>query len=165
MWTAGSGNSQLLFIFPTRVNLTTITLHYYVYVYSGNNRGLPRLRFYAVPDDFHVWDAPTASHTHVDVTAVPPDEEPAGIRNISVGFNIVTMKVLLNKFSSGYSFALNEIEFFSDFCGGSKTITTISEDSKKSSDYHFGEYMIITLHMTESDGTSINTSRETSGKF
>ena len=44
VWNAGSSN-QLLFIFPTRVNLTTITLHYY----SDNTRGLPRLRFYAVP--------------------------------------------------------------------------------------------------------------------
>ena len=42
--------SQLLFIFPTRVNLTTITLHYY----RDSVRGCPRLRFYAVPDDFDV---------------------------------------------------------------------------------------------------------------
>ena len=29
LWNAGSSGSQLLFIFPTRVNLNTITLHYY----------------------------------------------------------------------------------------------------------------------------------------
>ena len=40
-WPSGSISSQLLFIFPTRVNLTTITLHYY----SDHVRGLPRLRF------------------------------------------------------------------------------------------------------------------------
>ena len=49
MWSSKSGE-QLLFIFPTRVSLTTITLHYY----SDSDRGLPRLRFYAVPDDFNI---------------------------------------------------------------------------------------------------------------
>ena len=49
VWIAGS-DAQLLFIFPTRVSLTTITLHFY----SDSFRGLPRLRFYAVPDDFDV---------------------------------------------------------------------------------------------------------------
>ena len=53
-WRAGTEIRQLQFIFPTRVNLTTITLHYY----SDSQRGLPRLRFYAAPDDFDVWDAP-----------------------------------------------------------------------------------------------------------
>ncbi len=48
-------DGRLLFIFPARVSLTTITLHYY----SDNFRGLPRLRFYAVPDDFNVWVALT----------------------------------------------------------------------------------------------------------
>ena len=159
MWPAET-KSQVLFIFPTRVYLTTITLHYNVYVYSGSDRGLPRLRFYAVPGDFDVWDAPTTSHTRVEVAAVPPGEEPAGIRNISVGFNIVTIKILMHISSSVYSFALSEVEFISDFCGGSTTITTISEDSKKSSDY-----LTTTLHLTESDVTVINTSSGTSGKF
>ena len=67
-------DSQLLFILPTRVSLTTITLHYY----SDSVRGLPRLRLYAVPDDINnVWDAPTTNNPHVDVAAVPPDGEPA----------------------------------------------------------------------------------------
>ena len=106
VWPAGS-SSQLLFIFLTKVNLTTITLHYY----SDNIRGLPRLRFLAVPDDFEVWDAPTSSYSHVDVAAVPPDEEPAGHRNVSVGFEINTKKILLVKLSSTFSFALSEVEF------------------------------------------------------
>ena len=59
-WSAGNGE-QLLFIFPTRISLTTITLHYY----SDSVRGLPRLRFYAVSDDFDVWDAPTLSYSTV----------------------------------------------------------------------------------------------------
>ena len=112
VWTAGSGNRQLLFIFPTRVNLTTITLHYY----SDSVRGLPRLRFWAVPDDFDVWDAPAASYNHVMVAAVPPSEEPAGHRNVSVGFNVTTIKLLMDKFSSTFSFAVSEVELFNHTC-------------------------------------------------
>ena len=66
VWTAGSVSSQLLFIFPTKVNLSTTTLHYY----SDSVRGLPRLSFWAVPDDFDVWDAPHTDYSYVDVAAV-----------------------------------------------------------------------------------------------
>ena len=113
VWNAGSSSHQLLFIFPTRVNLTTITLHYY-----GDNlrgRGLPRLRFYAVPDDFEVWDALSASYSHVaiDTAAVPPGGEPAGRRNVSVSFDFMNAKkILMYKFSSNFTFAVREVEFF-----------------------------------------------------
>ena len=109
VWTAESTSSQLLFIFPTRVNLTTITLHYY----SERYKGLPRLRFYAVPDDFDVWDAPTASYSYVEVAAVPPGAEPAGSRSVSITTDIrfKTNKVLLYKFSSDFKFTLSEVEF------------------------------------------------------
>ena len=99
---------QLLFIFPTRVSLTTITLHYY----SDSVRGLSRLRFYAVPDDFDVWDAPILGTPHVDVAAVPPGGEPAGHRNIIINVNFNTKKVLMYKFSSTYQLAVSEVEFF-----------------------------------------------------
>ena len=112
VWNDGSWNRQLLFIFPTRVNLTTITLHYY----TDNVRGLPRLRFYVVPDDFDIWDVPTSSYSYVEVAAVQPDEEPAGHRNVSVSFNVNTMKVLIQKFHSTYSFAVSEVEFFNHTC-------------------------------------------------
>ena len=109
MWTdAGSCGSQLLFIFPTRVNLTTITLHYY----SDTIRGLPRLRFYAVPDNFDIWDAPSASYSRVDIAAVPPDGEPAGRRNVSVNVNFNTKRILMYKFSSSFILAVSEVEFF-----------------------------------------------------
>jgi hypothetical protein len=109
VWSAGHAE-QLLFIFPTRVSLTTITLHYY----SDSVRGLPRLRFYTVPDDFDVWDTPTTSAPHADIASVPPGGEPAGRRSASlnVNFNTVTMKVLMYKYSSRFSFALSEVEFF-----------------------------------------------------
>ena len=109
VWNAGSSGHQLLFIFPTRVNLTTITLHYY----SDNTRGLPRMRFFAVPDHFNVWDPPTVSYSRVDIAAVPLSGEPADLRNVSVNVNFVnTKKILMYKFSSSYIFAVNEVEFF-----------------------------------------------------
>ena len=107
VWTAGS-NSQLLFIFPTRVNLTNITLHYY----HTSGRGLPRLRFYAVPDDFDVWDAVISSYNRVEVAAMQPIEVLTGSMITSVHTNLSSTKVLLYKFSSTYTFALSEVEFF-----------------------------------------------------
>ncbi len=86
-------DGQLLFIFPTAVSFTTITLHYY----SDNFRGLPRLRFYAVPDDFDIWDRPTTSYPRVDVASVPPGGEPAGHRKFTINVNSNTKKVLMYK--------------------------------------------------------------------
>lgn len=107
VWPSGS-SGQLLFIFPTRVNLTTITLYYY----SNKTQGLPRLRFFITPDDFDIWDAPPASYAVVEVAKVSPVGEPAGQRNTSVHFNFRTKKVLLLKSGSSYSFAVSELEFF-----------------------------------------------------
>ena len=109
MWNNGTSISQLLFIFPTRVNLTTVTLHYY----SDNTRGLPRLRFFAVPYDFEVWNYPTAGYSRVDIAAVPPGGESAGLRNVSVNYNFMNvMKVLMYKSSSSFIFVVSEVEFF-----------------------------------------------------
>ena len=107
VWNAGSSAHQLLFIFATRVNLTTITLHYY----SDNTRGLPRLRFYAVPDDFDVWDAPVASNGFQDITLVPPGGELTGQRSVSINFNYTTTKVLMYKSRSDFMFSVSEVEF------------------------------------------------------
>ena len=109
VWPARKTGQLLLFIFPTRVSLTTIILHYY----NDSDRGLPRLRFYAVPDDFDVWDAPTTGITNVDVAAVPPGGKPVGRRNISINVNFNTKKVLMNKYKSNYLFAVSEVKFFS----------------------------------------------------
>ena len=99
---------QLLFTFPTRVSLTTITLHYH----NDSKRGLPRLIFYAVPDDFDVWDAPTLGTPYVDVASVPPGGEPAGHRSVIITVNFNTTKVLMYKYSSVFKFTLSEAEFF-----------------------------------------------------
>ena len=109
-WSAEKAE-QMLFIFSNRVSLTTITLHYY----SDSIRGLPRLRFYAVSDDFDVWDVPTTSYPHVDVASVPPGGEPAGCRSVSININFDIKKVLMYKFSSStckFKFAVSEVEFF-----------------------------------------------------
>ena len=122
----GSSGHQLLFIFSTRVNLTTITLHYY----SNNALGLPKLRFWSVPNDFEIWDAPTASYSYVEVAAMPPGGVPAGRRNVSVDFYFNTKKVLL-RFSNTYAFAVSEVEFCS--CNGKsnnnyKNFTSVYHD-------------------------------------
>ena len=114
VWSGAEG--QLLFIFPTRVSLTTITLHYYSD--STSVRGLPRLIFYAVPDDFDTWDAPTTSYPRVDVASVPPGGVPAGRRSISINATFNTMKVLMYKYSSNFKLTVSEVEFFT--CGEKK---------------------------------------------
>ena len=103
-------HDQLLFIFATRVNLTAITLHYH----HSSVRGLPRLRFWAVPDDFDVWDALYSSYNYTEVAAVLPSGESAGQRSVSIHYAIAvnTKKILLFRFSSSFSFALSEVEFF-----------------------------------------------------
>ena len=108
VWSAGS-DEQLLFIFPTRVSLTTITLHYY----SDSVRSRPRLRFYAVPDDFDVWDGLTSGTPYAGIAAVPPGGEPTGHRNVKVtlGPKFNNKKVLMYKFSSTFAFAVSEVEF------------------------------------------------------
>ena len=75
----------MLFIFPTRVNLITITLHYYSD--SILDLGLPRLRVFVVPDDFDIWLAPSVSYSYVEVAAVPQGGRLAGRRNISISKN------------------------------------------------------------------------------
>ena len=106
-WSATS-YGQLLFIFPTKVSLTTITLHYY----SDNFRGLPRLRFYALPDDFDVWNALVTGTPPVDVAEVLPGGGPTGHRNVSINVNFSTRKVLMYKYSSSFQLAVSEVEFF-----------------------------------------------------
>ena len=118
VWNSKSGE-QLLFIFPTRVSLTTITLHYY----SDSVRGLPRLIFYAVPDDFNVWDAPIISYPRVDIAAVPPGGEPAGHRSVSINVNFITKELLMFKYGSIIKLAVSEVQFFT--CSSKYTIIII----------------------------------------
>ena len=107
VWSSKSAE-QLLFIFPKRVvSLTTIILHYY----SDSARGLPRLIFYAVPDDFDVWDVPGTGYPRVDVASVPPGGEPAS-QSVSINVTFITKKVLMYRFRSNFQFAVSEVQFF-----------------------------------------------------
>ena len=107
VWTAGDAE-QLLFLLPARVSLTTITLHYY----SDSDRGHPKLRFYAVPDNFNVWDALTSGNPYVGNPERPPGEESQGLRKIEINTNFNTKKVLMYKYRSSFQFAVSEVEFF-----------------------------------------------------
>ena len=107
VWHTGS-NVQLLFIFPTGVSLTMITLYYY----RDGVRGLPRLRLYAVPDHFDIWEEPTNSYLNTEIASVPPGGELAGQRSVTINFNFNTRKVLMYKYRSTFQFAVSEVEFF-----------------------------------------------------
>ena len=149
VWTAET-RSQLLFIFPTRVNLTTITLHYY----SDSTRGLPRLRFYAVPDEFDVWESPSGSYSYVEVAAVPPDGEPAGHRNISIHYDFIvnTKRILLVKFSSSFSFTVSEVEFVHDSCSNKQESARTTTDSEANSSYRSITTNSMSVSLTEVNG-------------
>ena len=75
LWTSTTSH-QILFAFLATTSLTMITLHYYSGYYQGSHKaGLPRLRFFAVPDDFDVWDAVANSPFSVVVSVISPREE------------------------------------------------------------------------------------------
>ena len=73
------------------------TLYYYSGYYQGSHKaGLPRLRFFVVPDDFDVRDAFAYSLFSVVVSAVSLNEErPAGLMSVNINFNSSTKKVLM----------------------------------------------------------------------
>ena len=134
VWSSRTGE-QLLFTFPTRVSLTTITLH----LYSDSVQGLPRLIFYAVPDDFDIWDAPATSYPRVEVTSVPPGGgESADHWSVHINVNFNTRKVLMYKYNSNFQFALSEVEFFTCSKWFSSILLTVGNVSKTScSSYHW----------------------------
>ena len=124
VWDVETKDKRLLFIFPTTVNLATITLHHY----SDKFRGLPRLIFRAVPDDFNIWDTIPGSSTPAEVAAVPPGGEPAGRSNVSISVNFNTKKVLMQKFRSSFRFAVSEVEF-SLTCNSKHTLSSLTVNS------------------------------------
>ena len=99
--------------------MTTITLHYY----SDSVRGLPRLVFHAVSDDYNIWDGLRTNYRPTEVAAVPPDGEPVGLMNVNINVSFNTRKVLMYKSSADFGFAVSEVEFFT--CD-SKLILTVT---------------------------------------
>ena len=91
--------------------MTTITLHYY----RDNFRGLPRLRFFAVADDFNIWNATATDTACVDVAAVSPGGK-RGPRNVSINVTFETKKVLMYKYSRNFRLQVSEVQFFNCSC-------------------------------------------------
>ena len=113
MWSAGVTVRRMLFTLPERVNLTGITLHYF----SDSNRGLSRILFYAVPDDFKLGDGVRSFYNQAIVeTKLPSNREQNGPTNFTVNLDFNTKKVLMLKILSNFQFALSEVEFFT--CNG-----------------------------------------------
>ena len=109
-WLAETVPRQLLFTFPARVNLTTITLHYY----SDSQQGLPTLRFTAVSDNI---DNTLAKYNQVDVAAQPPASgNKEGSRSVSDGLKWNTRKILMIKAGAGFIFSISKVQFF--VCNG-----------------------------------------------
>ena len=113
---------ELLFIFPTRVNLTTITVHYY----SDNIRGFPHVTFFDVEDDYDIWDTARVSVLYNRVHLKPPDGESTGRSSVSVNqvdFPITNLRILMYvsmRFQGNFplEFAVSEVEFFTNMsCG------------------------------------------------
>ena len=119
VWSDGTNTRQLLFIFPTMVNLAAITLHYYHNSGSipGRSHSLPKLKFYAVPNTFDIWNTSRTSYRYVQVNATEPGGEPAGHRNVSISVNFNTKKVLMQILRRSFPFAVSEVEFFTTCLG------------------------------------------------
>ena len=144
--------------------MTTITLHYY----TDNFRGLPRLRFYAVPDDFDIWDALATSTPRVDVAEVSPGEESTGRRNVSINVNFSTKKVLMYKYTSTFMFAVSEMEFFMCKLLGTAEILSFKNNTSTgtatTSSTLTMAYNSTTSAQTTSDGSMMFTERVTTEK-
>ena len=106
---------QVLFTFSSRKLINSITLHYYS---NEDNQGLPKLRFFAVPEDFKVTDRPSSSYPTRVLDAVFPGDEGSGLRNKTMDVPFNTTKILMTKgFTKNYQFYLSEIEFFTSDAG------------------------------------------------
>lgn len=104
---------KLLFVFPTRVNLTSIKLFFY----NDAERGLPRLRFYAVPDDFDVWDDAIAANGYKEISAIPNDVGSVGrTRTVQFFITFHTARLLMEKYASSFKMALSEVQFKATRC-------------------------------------------------
>jgi hypothetical protein len=80
-----------------------------VHYYSDSVRDRPTLRFYAVSDDFDIWDTPTSGTPYAGVHSVPSGGEPAGCRSVSINVNFNTRKVLMYKYNSSFQFAVSGV--------------------------------------------------------
>ena len=110
-----SDPDQVLFIFSSQKLINSITLHYYS---NEDNQGLPKLRFFAVPEDFEVTNRTRSTYPTRVLDAVFPGDEGTGLRNKTRDVPFNTTKILMTKgFTKNYQFYLSEIEFFTSNSG------------------------------------------------
>ena len=87
------------------------------------------LRFYAVQDDFDVWDAIPNPLLSVVVGPVSPKQGQPDRTSVNININFSTKKVLMVKSSSDFYLAVSEVEFFTSTCSskcGNISITIIN---------------------------------------
>ena len=110
VYVSGNSAEQLLFIFPTSVSITAINLLYYS---NTEDQGHPKLRLYAVPENFNVWDTVDSSYPSIFIDEALPGSEETGLRNVTREAGFQTTRVLLTKSESkNYNFVMSEVEFF-----------------------------------------------------
>lgn len=107
---------KVLFTFSSEINLTSITLYYFLGRYDYDDYGLPELTFYTVPDDYELRSDLTNGNIIFGVSRTRAKFSDR--RRITSSFNIsqpVTMKKIVLEIDSRFPrFALSEIEFFTN---------------------------------------------------
>ena len=108
VWNSTNRFSRLLFTFPTKIVLRTITLYYFVG--RGSATANPRLEFLAVPDDFTLGGTTPDSTSLLSATL----SEAGSSANVSLCPTMMS-KLLVTKNNEDYRFGLSEVEFFTDY--------------------------------------------------
>ena len=109
----GEASGKLLLIFSNEISFENITIYY---ISDTTAQGRPKLRIYAVPDNFQVWDEPTTSYPSRVFDEIMPGGEEEGVRKVPnsndgiVTFN--TSRVLIEKLveTKTYNFSISEVE-------------------------------------------------------
>lgn len=123
VYISGNNPEQILFIFSTPVSITAINILYYS---NTEDQGHPKIRIYAVPEDFNVWDTADSSCPSIFIDEAPPGSEETGLRNVTREAGFETTRVLLTKSESkNYNFVISEVEFFTCDPGKSHSITMV----------------------------------------
>ena len=116
-----SKSDQVLFTFSSWKVIDSITIHYFS---NEDNQGFPKIRFFAVPEDFEVSDTPDSSNPTRVIDSVSPGNENTGLRNKTRNVPFNTTKILMTKgYTKNYQFYVSEIEFFTSDPGMHGVIT------------------------------------------
>ncbi len=111
----GSEEDRVLFTFSTEKSFNSLAIHYFS---NSDNQGLPKLKFYAVPDDFEVQDALKNEYLMAIIDEVRPGRENEGLCNKSKAVNFQSSKILMTKgYTKTYQFYVSEVEFFTNDIG------------------------------------------------